>query len=91
MFVRFAAGRWPRCVGRLRERGPDLRFHDLRHSFASQLVVNGVTLQAVQGLLGHEDIQTTLRYAHLQPGALKGAVATLGTLSVNVVALRQTA
>ena len=69
---------------------PDLRFHDLRHSFASQLVVNGVTLQAVQGLLGHEDIQTTLRYAHLLPGALKGAVATLGTLSVNVVALRQT-
>ncbi len=58
---------------------PDLRFHDLRHSFASQLVVNGVGLQVVQKLLGHQDIQTTLRYAHLQPGALTSAVATLGS------------
>lgn len=58
---------------------PALRFHDLRHSFASQLVVAGVPLQAVQQLLGHRDIKTTLRYSHLAPGVLVSAVAMLGT------------
>lgn len=66
-------GRARLAIGR-----PGLRFHDLRHSFASQLVVNGAPLQAVQRLLGHTDIATTLRYAHLAPDALSSAVATLG-------------
>jgi integrase len=56
---------------------PELRFHDLRHSFASQLVEQGVQLQAVQKLLGHKDIQTTMRYAHLCPGVLEQAVSRL--------------
>ena len=44
-----------------------LRFHDLRHSFASQLVSAAVPIPAIQRLLGHADITTTARYAHLAP------------------------
>lgn len=44
---------------------PDLRLHDLRHSYASTLVNNGVSLYNVQKLLGHNSIKTTQRYAHL--------------------------
>ncbi len=39
--------------------------HILRHTFASQLAMKGAPIQAIQGLLGHSDIQTTMRYAHL--------------------------
>jgi integrase len=47
-----------------------LHFHSLRHSFASALVMSGVSLYAVQKLLGHTNSQTTEIYSHLMPQQL---------------------
>jgi integrase len=44
---------------------PDVRLHDLRHSFASDALMSGVPLAVVGALLGHKQAQTTQRYAHL--------------------------
>jgi len=55
----------------------DLRFHDLRHSFATRLSRAGAPLQAVQKLLGHSRIQTTARYSHLGEEDLRAAVGRL--------------
>lgn len=44
---------------------PDLRLHDLRHSFASVALSLGLTLGQIGELLGHKSAQTTMRYAHL--------------------------
>ncbi|MGB3728954.1 MAG: site-specific integrase, partial [Thermodesulfobacteriota bacterium] len=55
----------------------NLRFHDLRHTFATRLVLAGVDLATVSKLLGHSSIQMTMRYAHPTPEALKNAVSKL--------------
>jgi integrase len=52
----------------------DLRFHDLRHHFASWFVMRGGSLQALKEILGHADLKITLRYAHLAPEHLRGEI-----------------
>ena len=56
---------------------PDLRIHDLRHSFASILVSSGETLETIGKLLGHSQHQTTMRYAHLMDDPLRNAANRL--------------
>ena len=58
----------PRATGAL---------HILRHTFGSHLAMRGAPLKAVQELMGHEDIQTTMRYAHLTPSARRDAIGLL--------------
>jgi integrase len=55
----------------------DSRWHDLRHTFASRLVMNGVDIFTVNRLLRHASIQMTMRYAHLADKHLKDAVEKL--------------
>jgi integrase len=55
----------------------DLRIHDLRHSFASAMVNSGMTLYDVKEILGHANIKTTQRYAHLSNQRLREAAESV--------------
>lgn len=70
----------PRIWGKLRKRinAPDLRIHDLRHSFASVAVSQGASLPIIGALLGHKDVSTTQRYAHLSDDPLRAVSEAVG-------------
>jgi site-specific recombinase XerD len=55
----------------------EITFHNLRDTYASWLVQNGTNLKIIQELSGHEDISTTLVYAHLAPESIFQAVKVL--------------
>ena len=55
----------------------DFHWHDLRHTFASRLIMSGVDLRSVGELLGHRTLVMVMRYSHLAPGHLREAVGRL--------------
>jgi integrase len=57
---------------------PRITWHDLRHTFASQLAASSAPILAVQKLMGHADIKMTMRYSHLEPDVLRDVVNLLG-------------
>ena len=66
----------------------NFKFHDLRHTFASQLVMNGADLYVVQKLLGHASTNMTPRYAHLRPEQLKEVIVKLEKNNLQDVNIR---
>jgi integrase len=55
----------------------DFRFHDLRHSAASYLAMNGASLAEIADVLGHKTLQMVKRYAHLSEAHTAGVVASM--------------
>ena len=69
-------------AARKKARMPNVRWHDLRHTYASWIVQAGQPLTAVRDLLGHSSLAVTNRYAHLAPAHLQQAVSTLPAFRV---------
>ena len=70
------------CIDRLhavcRKAGlRNIGWHALRHTFASHLAMRGITMIALQQLLGHSSISTTMIYAHLSPSSLNDSIKLL--------------
>ncbi len=55
----------------------DFRFHDLRHSTASYLAMNGASLAEIAAVLGHKTLQMVKRYTHLSDQHTAGVVASM--------------
>jgi len=62
------------------KKGFSLAFHDLRHTFGSHLVMQGVDLKTVQQVMGHKDIKMTMRYSHLSPEYVQEAMGRLDSV-----------
>ena len=65
----------------------DVRLHDLRHTVASQAVLNGVSLPVVARLLGHSNVHMTMRYAHVGDHEVKEAAERVGRVIGTVLGL----
>ena len=65
----------------------DVRLHDLRHTVASHAVMNGVPVPVVARLLGHSDVHTTLRYAHLGDREIERAAERVGKAIADIMGL----
>ena len=63
----------------------DCRLHDLRHTMASHAVMNGVPVPVVSRLLGHSNVQMTLRYAHLADRDIEAAAERVGKAMAQVM------
>jgi integrase len=67
----------------------NLRFHDLRHTFASRLAMTGAQQKVIQTLLGHKTSAMTDRYTHLSAYSLRAAVERMGTATTTATADEQ--
>ena len=56
-----------------------MRLHDLRHTFASQAVLQGIPIPVVARLLGHRNVSMTFRYAHVRDRDIETAAERIGT------------
>lgn len=70
--------RWNKMKKALNIDDPELTPHTLRHTFATRLITRGANLVTVQNLLGHSNIQMTVRYSHPQREDLREAIKLLG-------------
>ena len=73
-----------------------MRFHDLRHTFASHFIMAGGNILSLRDLLGHHDIKVTQKYAHLAPDHLAAEAGRVrfeprGNDAAKVVALDESA
>ena len=78
---------WQRAIKK--SRILDFHFHDLRHTFASRLIMAGIDLTTVKELLGHKDIKMTLRYSHLSQAHIKNAVNILDKKHYNFIIVNE--
>ena len=65
----------------------DVRLHDLRHTHASHAVMNGVPVPVVSRLLGHSDVRSTLRYAHLGDRQIEEAAERVGQAIATIMGI----
>ena len=80
------AGRLPGSHLTDLQRLEDVRIHDLRHSFASRALALGESLTMIGKLLGHTQVQTTARYAHLARDSIQTAAARItGSIGGNLL------
>ena len=63
----------------------DVRIHDLRHRFASQAAMQGIPLPVVARLLGHAQVQMTLRYAHVSDRDVEAAAERIGGVMAGIM------
>lgn len=64
----------------------DVRLHDLRATFTSHAVMNGVPVPVVSRLLGHSNVRMTLRYAHLADSDIEASAERIGAAMTRVLA-----
>ena len=63
----------------------DVRIHDIRHRFASQAAMQGIPLPVVARLLGHAQVQMTLRYAHVSDRDVEAAAERIGGVMAGIM------
>ena len=75
--------------------GDNVKLHQLRHAFCSHALMVGIAPRTVQKWMGHKDLKTTLRYAHVSPDHEKAAIQRLqyvqGTINPTDGIVRETA
>lgn len=73
----YVSKNFKKALRQVKELDSKIHFHDLRHSFASNMAKKGVSLFIIKELLGHQDIKTTQIYSHLTVDSLRSAVKML--------------